>query len=101
MRSDDRAFGVYWSGHHASSLLVPYVIDAFQFVRIDPWFDDFFVLPLFRACDGDCSYEHTFREYDDVFVVACALVVVWSSGQRVSSAVGFSGNVTYLEIEFH
>ena len=54
-------------------------MDALQFVGVHPWFDDFFILPLFWACDGDCSYERAFREDNDIFIIVRSLVVIWSS----------------------
>ena len=93
--------GIQWSSNNASSLLVPYVVDALQLMWVDPWFEGLFVLPFFFVTDCDRSYEHIFWKYYDIFVVACTLVVVWSSGQRVSLAVRFPRDVTYLEIKLH
>ena len=78
-RFDDDALVLYGASDDASSFLIPYVIDAFQFVGVDPWSEGFFILPFFWACNGDCSYEYAFREDYDVFVVTRALIVVRSS----------------------
>ena len=76
-------------------------MDVLQFVRIDPWFEGFFILCFFLVGYCDCSYEYPFWEYNDVFVVMRSLIIVQSSGQCVSSTVGFSQNVTYLEVKLH
>ena len=98
---DNGTLRFHRAGDDASSLFIPYIVDPFQFVWVDPWFEGFLFLFFLFISDRDCSYEYVVREHYNVFVVACALVVVWSSGQRVSSAVGLSWNMTYLEIEFH
>ena len=98
---DDGALGFHCAGDNASSLLIPYVVDPFQFVWVDPWFEGFLVLFFLLVSDRDCSYEYVVQEYYDVFVIACALVVVWSSGQRVSPAVSFPRDMTYLKVKFH
>ena len=89
------------TGDDTSSLLVPYIVDAFQFVWINPWFEGFFVLSLFSVCYRDCSYEYFFWEYDDVFIVARSLIIVWSSGQCISLTVSLSRDVMYLEVKLH
>ena len=78
-RSDDGAFVFCGARDDASSFLIPYIMDAFQFVGVDPGSKGFFVLPLFWACDSDCSDEYAFWENYDVLIVACTLIVVWSS----------------------
>ena len=98
---DDGTLSFDRAGDDASSLFIPYVVDPFQLVWVDPWFKGLFVLSFFLVSNRDRSYEYVIREYYDAFVIACALVVVWSSRQRVSSAVSFPGNVTYLEVKFH
>ena len=98
---DDGASSFHCAGDNASSLFIPYIVDPFQFVWVDPWLKGLFVLSFLFVSDRDCSYKYVVREYYNVFVIACALVVVWSSGHRVSSAVSFPGDVTYLEVELH
>ena len=98
---NDGALSFHCASNNASSFFIPYIVDPFQFVWVDPWFEGFLVLFFLFTSDCDCSYEYVVWEYYNIFVIACALVVVWSSGQRVSSAVSFSGDVTYLEVELH
>ena len=98
---DNGALGFYGARDNASPILIPYVVDSLQLVWVDPWFEGLFVLSFLFAFDRYCSYEYVFQKYDDVFVIVRALVVIWPSGQCVSSTVGFSGDVTYLEVKFH
>ena len=84
-----------------SSLFVPCTVDMFKFVGVDPWPEGIFVLLFLIVCYHHCPNKYTVREYNDIFIIAYALVIVWSSGQCISLAVSFPGDVTHLEIELH
>ena len=76
VRFDNGTLGFHRTGDNASSLLVPYIVDSLQPMRVDPWFEGLLVLSFFFARDCDCSYEYVVREYYNVFVVVYTLVVV-------------------------
>ena len=80
MGFDNGSLVVQQSSDDVFSLLVPYVIDTLEFVRVDPCFENVFILLLFIVGYCECSDENIFGEYNDVLIVMCALIVVWPSG---------------------
>src|SRR6266702_2114650 len=85
-----------FTGHHTSSILIPYPFDPFELVRIDPRLYHFFILCVYWVCGfhfflsqdpshrgcafcSSCSYEDAVWQHNHIFVVVFSLIVSWSS----------------------
>src|ERR1700677_1630972 len=75
---DNGAFFFCISSDDSLTLMVPDVVDLFELMGINPYFDLLFVLRCFFWSDS-CACEYFVRKYRDVFVVFRPLIVVGSS----------------------
>ena len=86
------------SGYNKLVIFPPCSTYLFEFVGIYPWFQCFFVLIQFLRSKG--LYEQLVREYCDVLVVGGSLIVVWSSGEGICTAIVFPRYVLQLDVIF-
>ena len=75
---DEGTFIFHTACYDSLTLVIPDVVDLFEFVGVYPYLDLFFVLRRF-FWDNGCSCEYFVWEYRDIFVVFRSLIVVGSS----------------------
>ena len=74
---DEGASFFYVARYNLLTLMVPGIVDLFEFVWVYPCSDLFVVLWCFFRSDS-CSCKYFVREYRDTFVVLGPLIIVGS-----------------------
>jgi hypothetical protein len=69
--------------------LVPCAIETLELMWIDPRLETCFILLMLMGDCHDGLCKHMIRQYCDIGVVLCALIVVWPSRQCICSTIGF------------
>jgi hypothetical protein len=79
MGFDEFPFAVYICCYNDSVSLVPCPFNALELMRVNPWFEAFFILLVLVHSGHNCVGKDVFRQYNNIGVIFRPLIIVWPS----------------------